>query len=248
MLAYSGRGSILKETLDCNHLVKELAGLMTAGLSKKVSISFELHDAPLSVIADQSHLHQVFMNLLTNASDAIGKDEGRINLRTETVTLRREDVAAIHSSPPLTKGEYIRVSVSDSGAGMCPDTQSKIFDPFFTTKAAGHGLGLAAVSGIVSAHKGAIAVESELGVGTTFSVWLPLVAAAPDDESDAPCANEVPQGGHILVVDDDRVVRMVLVSTLLSAGYNGRRGGRWSGSSRGLWDVTRTLSTVSCWT
>ena len=110
------------------------------------------------------------MNLVTNAADAIENNVGQIVVGTTAISLDREQIEQIHSYPPLKPGEYVCVRVNDNGAGMSPETKGKIFDPFFTTKAAGHGLGLAAVLGIVKSHKGAISLESELGVGTTFSV------------------------------------------------------------------------------
>ena len=220
LLAYAGRGNSVKETLDCNLLVKELADLMVAGLSKKVSMVFEMDESPHSVVADRSHLRQVFMNLMTNASDAIGKNEGQIVIGTKSVSLGREDSERFQFHPPLQPGEYVCVWVSDTGAGMSPETRAKIFDPFFTTKSTGHGLGLAAVLGIVKSHKGALSVDSTLGVGTTFSVWLPLVVSTPDLEAVAPTTKKVvPEGTRILVVDDHASVRMVLVAHLESAGY-----------------------------
>ena len=221
LLAYAGRSNSVKETLDCNLLVKELGDLMVAGLSKKVSMVFEIDETPHSIVADRSHLRQVFMNLMTNASDALGKNEGRIVVGTKSVSLGREDIETLISYPPLQQGEYVCVWVSDTGAGMSPETRAKIFDPFFTTKSTGHGLGLAAVLGIVKSHKGAISVDSTLGVGTTFSVWLPLVASTSDLEGAAPTTNTkvVPESTRILVADDHASVRMVIVAHLESVGY-----------------------------
>ncbi len=224
MLAYAGRGTSTKKELDCNALVQDIGDLMRAGLSKKVSMSFDVHDSPLGVIADQSHLHQVFMNLMTNASDALESDDGCIVVETEPVSLKSGDIDLLQCFPPLVPDDYICVRVSDTGAGMSPETKAKIFDPFFTTKHTGHGLGLAAVLGIVKSHKGSISVKSELGVGTTFSVWLPLVPlvpllpVAPEAKVDAASAPKVAEGTTILVAEDEDVVRMVLVGMLENAG------------------------------
>ncbi len=220
LLAYAGRGSSVKETLDCNLLVKELGDLMVAGLSKKVSMTFEIDESPHSIVGDRSHLRQVFMNLMTNASDAIENNEGQIVVGTKSVSLGREDIEMLNSYPWLEKGQYVCVWVSDTGAGMGPETRAKIFDPFFTTKKSGHGLGLAAVSGIVKSHKGAISVDSTLGVGTTFSVWLPLVSDSADLRVNVPSTDKVAAANtRILVADDHASVRMVLVAHLESAGY-----------------------------
>ncbi len=219
LLAYAGRGNSMKETLDCNLLVKELGELMVAGLSKKVSMVFEIDESPHSIVGDRSHLRQVFMNLMTNASDAIEKNEGRIVVGSKSVSLGREDIELLNSHPRLEPGQYVCVWVSDTGAGMSQETRAKIFDPFFTTKPSGHGLGLAAVLGIVKSHKGAISVDSTLAVGTTFSVWLPLVSSTPGLDVVAATTQVVSEGSRILVADDHASVRMVLVAHLESAGY-----------------------------
>ena len=218
LLAYAGRGSSAKELLDCNALVENLGDLMRAALSKKAALSFELHDAPLGVFADQSHLRQVFMNLMTNASDAIGTDEGEIVVRTECVVLSAEKVHQMQTHPRLKPGAYARVRVSDTGEGMSPETRARIFDPFFTTKKAGHGLGLAAVMGIAKSHEGALSVESQPGVGTTFSVWLPLREWQPASDGEAAGA-ATSRARRILVADDEKAVRVVLVAMLETAGY-----------------------------
>jgi signal transduction histidine kinase len=220
MLAYAGRGSSSKEAIDCNLLARELGDLMKAALSKKVTMSFETHPSPLGIFADQSHLRQVFMNLITNASDAIGSADGRIVVGTKPVSLGSEAVERIHSYPRLKQGDYVHVWVSDTGEGMCQETKAKIFDPFFTTKATGHGLGLAAVLGIVKSHKGAISLESELGVGTTFSVWLPIAALSSERDAAVPATAGVPAGKRILIADDEVGVRLVIVAMLEIAGYS----------------------------
>lgn len=219
MLAYAGQGSSLKESLDCAELVQELGNLMSAALSKKVSMIFEVGGDDLGVVGDQSHLRQVFMNLMTNASDAIEDEVGSIVVSVHPVTLAREAIDALETVPRLAPGDYVRVRVADSGAGMDPETKSKIFDPFFSTKSTGHGLGLAAVLGIVKSHRGAISVESTPGEGSTFSVWLPRVSLAPEVEARAPETTETPETATILVADDVDSVRMVAVSMLEKAGY-----------------------------
>ena len=219
MLAYAGRGSSSKEFIDCIGLVKALGDLMLAALSKKVSISFEMHESPLGVFADPSHLRQVFMNLMTNASDAIGSKEGRIVVGAQPVTLGQDVADLIQSYPRLKPGDYVHIWVSDTGEGMSPETRTKIFDPFFTTKQTGHGLGLAAVMGIVRSHKGALSVESELGVGSKFSVWLPLESLEGECSAGETSNDFTPAGKRILVADDEKALRLVIVAMLETAGY-----------------------------
>ncbi len=218
MLVYAGRGSLSTETLECNALVKELGGLLQVALSKKATLVNDLCATPLGVEADRSQLRQVVMNLITNASEAIGNNEGRIVIATSARTYTREELSRRHPNAMLEPGEYVVLQVSDTGDGMSFQTQTKIFDPFFTTKSTGRGLGLAAVQGIVRGHKGAIVLESTPGIGTTFSVLLPRV---PLPHEDAPQAPEVEsgQGARILVVDDEPKVRKILGDILECAGY-----------------------------
>jgi CheY-like chemotaxis protein len=167
-------------------------------------------------------MQQVVMNFLINAADAIGNVAGMITVRT-----RHRDItdAIIGDDAPraeILPGRYVCLEVVDDGVGMTPETEKKIFDPFFTTKAAGRGLGLAAVMGIVKAHHGAIQVKTALGVGTTFRVFLPTVtqgfvtpATTASDES----TSLRPEDHTVLVVDDDKVVRQLAEAILNVHGF-----------------------------
>src|SRR5690242_1677906 len=115
------------------------------------------------------------MNLLINASEAVGEREGHINLSTGVRWVDRKYLASTYLAPDLPEGKYVYLEVTDNGSGMDSETLGKIFDPFFTTKFTGRGLGLAAVLGIVRGHKGALKVTSQPGQGTTFSILLPAV-------------------------------------------------------------------------
>ena len=220
MLAYAGRGALTPEKLDCNALVKELGGLLKVALSKKAELVFDLHDAPLGVLADHGQMRQVVMNLITNASEAIGNSEGRIVVRTRIQDFSRDECLHLHADSDLEPGEHVILSVSDTGCGMSADTRSKIFDPFFTNKPTGRGLGLAAVQGIVRGHKGTIVVESQPGKGTTFQILLPHVALPSETPSSKPIIESTTPGARILVVDDEAQVRVVLTTILERAGYD----------------------------
>ena len=219
MLAYAGRGAVTTEALDCNAMVKELGGLLQVALSKKATLEYDLHDTSVWALADRGQLRQVIMNLITNASDAIGNNVGRIVVSTDTCALTREEIERAHSNTRMEPGEYVRIRVRDTGIGMEPKTQARIFDPFFTTKSSGRGLGLAAVRGIVLNHNGTILLESVSGVGTTFTVLLPRVQTPCNAPSPPPVSSAGPPGAHILIVDDEPGVQKVLAETLERAGY-----------------------------
>ncbi len=219
MLAYAGRGAMTAEVVDCNPLVKELGALLNVALAKKAELRYELSLDPMCVSADRSQLRQVIMNLITNASEAIGNNEGVIGIGTSVRELTREDLDALVSDRSLAPGEYVQLWVSDTGAGMASSTRARMFDPFFTTKSTGRGLGLAAVQGIVRSHAGAIVLEGGYGEGTKFTVLLPRVSASEIIESTATRRRLGNVGARILVVDDEEAVRNVLAGMLQAAGY-----------------------------
>jgi len=225
LLAYAGRGVQSAETVECNAMIEELGDLFQVALSKKATLVFDLHDAPLGVLADRSQLRQVIMNLITNAAEAIGEAEGRIVLGTRSTAYTRKEIELLHSGSNIEPGEYVRFWVSDTGAGMSPTTQARIFDPFFTTKSGGRGLGLAAVQGIVRGHRGAILLESTPGTGSTFSVLLPRASLPDEVPAATPEIEAEPQGELVLVVDDEPQVRRIVGDMLESAGYRVIRAG-----------------------
>ena len=157
MLTYAGRGALSTEPLDCNSLIREVSDLLTASLSKKVQLELQLYPLSLDVKVDKAQIHQVLLNLITNAAEAIGNDVGKIEIISDAVRLDEQTTEQLQL-PGLAPGEYVRLRFRDNGSGMDAETQSKIFDPFYTTKSAGRGLGLAAVQGIVLGHHGMIAL------------------------------------------------------------------------------------------
>ncbi len=220
MLAYSGKGTFVVQQLDLNNVVEEMGHLLSVSISKNAALKHDLHPSLPEVEGDPSQIRQIVMNLITNASDAIGTDSGIISVRTGVVDVDRDYLASTWLAEDLTEGGYVFIEVSDSGCGMDAETRERIFDPFFSTKRTGRGLGLAAVLGIVRSHSGTIKVYSEPGRGTTFKVLLPAV-----DEPEMTTLDGVRMmpgvrvDGAILVVDDDDVVRSVTRSMLEFAGY-----------------------------
>jgi two-component system cell cycle sensor histidine kinase/response regulator CckA len=203
MLAYAGRRSLTAtEPVDLAELWHELSALLSAALSKKAHIELAL--APESVVlGERATLMQVFMNLLTNASDALEDRSGQISVTTERV---HEPDARWSGAlgAKVRPGEWVLVRVRDTGVGMDETTQRRIFEPFFSTKPRGHGLGLGSCLGIVKAHGGAILVESAPGLGSSFSILLPAteLRSRPRGRTSVsapPC--------RLLVIDDDPLVR-----------------------------------------
>jgi len=219
MLAYAGRSTPSTEPIDCNEVVRELGGLLKVALSKKAQLIYELSSAPSGVLGDKSQLRQVIMNLITNASDAIGNHEGQIVIRTSVQELDQDELKQRHPEAKLSPGTYVYLTVTDTGKGMNGATKARIFDPFFSTKTSGRGLGLAAVQGIVRGHEGAIGLESEEGGGTVFSVLLPFEELPHESVSNHEDTKSEAQGARILVVDDEAQIRAVVGSILERAGY-----------------------------
>ena len=220
MLAYAGRGRVLVQQVNLSDLVVELVTLLRTVVARTADIDVRLTDNLPDVEADASQLRQVLMNLVTNAADAIGNAPGRIEITTGRMVATREYLAYSCIGQDPSPGEYVFAEIADTGCGMDEKILARIFDPFFTSKAAGRGLGLAAVLGIVRSHKGAIAVESTLGVGSRFRLLIPPVATGASNRQVVATTPKVqPAIGTILVVDDDDGVRTVATLSLERAGF-----------------------------
>jgi len=220
MLAYSGRGKLVVEPLNLSEVVQEMTQLLGRVISKRARLSLHLRDDVPRIVADGTQLRQVVMNLITNASDALGGEPGLVSVRTGTVHADARMLAGTYLNEELPAGEYVYLEVTDSGIGMDAATRARIFEPFFTTKFTGRGLGLAAVLGIVRGHKGAIDVTSEPGCGTTFRVLFPLSPAIVEAPAPrAPARAEWRGSGRALVVDDEEAVRSVARHVLERSGF-----------------------------
>ena len=220
MLTYAGKGVVATQTLECNSLVTDLGGLLRVALSSKATLVYELSGMPLHVSADETQLRQVLMNLITNASEALEDEVGRIVVSTSLKAINREDARLLRPDGSLDPGEYICIAVTDTGAGMSPRTQARVFDPFYTTKEAGRGLGLAAAQGIILNHGGAITLESSVGKGTTFSIVLPRATSVPELSSATPKQLSPPENARVLLVDDHPLVRRALANLLEANGHS----------------------------
>lgn len=217
LLAYAGRRDLgARQNVDLAALWKELCTLLTARISRQARLELQLE--PNSwVVGDRAGLTQMFMNLLTNASDALETGEGVIEVTTRHV--REPDARWDHAlGAAVGPGEWVMTEVRDTGVGMDEQTMLRVFEPFFSTKEKGHGLGLASCLGIVSAHGGALSVESEPGAGSRFSVLLPA-ASRPTSIAPARTSSAPPQR-RVLVIDDEAVVRALLRRSLERRGYS----------------------------
>jgi CheY-like chemotaxis protein len=173
-----------------------------------------------AVEADPGQVQQVVMNLIINGAEAVGEGQaGTVVVRTGTRDLSAEDIQREFASHRLVPGKYVAIEVRDSGAGMDEATQARIFDPFFTTKFQGRGLGLAATSGIVRRHKGAIRVYSSPGRGTSFHVLLPALATQTPGLALRCVPTVTPTAGAVLFVDDEQSIRMLAKSALERNGW-----------------------------
>ena len=220
MLAYSGRGRFEVAPLDLNQAVEEMSHLLSVSISKKVALRFQLQPGLPALMAEASQIQQVVMNLVTNASEAIGDAEGTVSVRTGLQVYPEADLARDFPGQAIAAGAFLTLEVSDTGQGMAPEVQARIFEPFFTTKFTGRGLGLSAMQGIVRGHKGGIRVYSELGKGTTFKLIFPAGTRSLGAEPEAEVQDAWRGSGTILVVDDEEGVRAVAEALLRSMGFD----------------------------
>lgn len=223
MLAYSGKGKFVVEELNLTRLVEEMSHLLEASIARSVVLRYHFAPTLPNVEGDAAQIRQVIMNLVTNASEAIGEKSGVVSISTGAMEVDADYLGETFLNDTPDAGIYAYIEVSDTGAGMDEATRQKIFDPFFSTKFTGRGLGLAAVLGIVRGHKGTIKVYSEPGRGSTFKVLLPARTDATV-ESAARMEEQVVTPGvtnqkTVLVVDDMDTVRAVARQTLERFGF-----------------------------
>jgi PAS domain S-box-containing protein len=220
LLAYAGQGRFVIESMDLSDLVSETAKLFQPSISDNIVVHLELNAKLPPVAADRRQAQQLFLSLAHNAAEAIGDAAGVITVRSGLQTV---DSSFLKSNPGLdamAAGPFVYLEVCDTGCGMDAATKARIFDPFFSTKFLGRGLGLAAASGIVRGHNGAIRVSSEPGKGSCFTIYFPAApiytAAAPVAATEEPSLDGV---GTVVLVDDEEVVRATASSALNRHGY-----------------------------
>jgi nitrogen-specific signal transduction histidine kinase len=219
MLAYSGRGHFEVRSISLNERVRDLSHLLSASISNKAQVDYQLLPELPPVRADVAQINQIVMNLITNASEALEERAGCIWVRTGVERVQ-EALPDLYGPAPLAPGQYVFLEVADNGCGMDPETRARLFEPFFTTKFTGRGLGLSAVQGIVRGHAGGVTLRSAVGTGTTIKVLLPR-SDQPISEAqrfERKAIREWPTGSLVMLVDDNRRVREVTRILLNSIG------------------------------
>ncbi len=206
--------------LQPKHLISEMAKVMVQTFPKNIDIQTNFAVEPWLLVGDATQLHQVLLNLCVNARDAMGPKGGILRVACENIEV---DEHLARMNPGSQLGPHVCFSVTDTGEGMTPEVMEKIFDPFFTTKEEGKGtgLGLATVIGIVKGHKGFITLQSQVGVGTTFKIFLPANREAKTEVKKSEDAALLRGNGElVLVVDDEAPIREAIVATLEANNYH----------------------------
>jgi two-component system, cell cycle sensor histidine kinase and response regulator CckA len=218
ILDFSRRSDIEQQPLDLLPLMKEFIKLLKHTLPENISLSLPYDQKGYVVLADPTRLQQAFMNLAFNARDAM-PDGGKLSYTFSTLTLTGEETAPL---PDMSAGKWVHLAVADTGTGIAPEHIHYVFDPFFTTKEVGKGtgLGLSQVYGIIKQHGGFIDLQSQVGKGTTFNIYLPLVSIpAPNVLSNSETGMTMGQGETVLVVEDNEVMRLSVTESLTHLGY-----------------------------
>jgi CheY-like chemotaxis protein len=216
ILAFSRMQEQLRAPIKLSPILKEALKLLQSSLPANIKVKAAIK-TDLPVLGDPTQIHQIIMNLCTNAYHAMQPSGGSLSVTLERVSI---DMSANHGALDLLSGQYLRLTVADTGAGISPVILDRIFEPYFTTKdkSKGTGLGLAVMHGIVKRHGGDISVKSRLGEGTSFAVFLPVT----DDETaeNGKPMVSLPQGSeHVLLVDDEKDLVGIGSEMLQRLGY-----------------------------
>lgn len=218
MLAFAGKSPQRATSLSLATLLTDTTSLLRASISSLVDLQVDVDPATPRVRGDAGQLRQLAMNLISNAAEAIAEAHGTVIVRARRASA--DDLSSARIDPPLAPGTYAILEVEDSGCGMDPATLERSFDPFFSTKFTGRGLGLAAVKGIVRAHGGRISVDSRVGLGTSFRVYLPVESNPRAGVGGNRPRNATPLApGRVLIADDKSSIRTMIRLMLERQGF-----------------------------
>jgi len=221
MLAYAGKSQFVQANVNLGAQVADAVKMLQSTLPRNVVIKFEVSSEIPEIKADASQITQVAMNLIINASEAIGEAQGEIRVAITRCLIEDGQTEKDYLGKIIPSGWYACLEVSDNGCGMSAETYNRIFEPFYTTKFAGRGLGMSAVLGIVTSHGGALQLFSQPGHGTTFNIYLPL------QKNHFAASSQLPKNdsstwqatGTVLLVEDEEQVLMVAKSMLKTLGF-----------------------------
>jgi PAS domain S-box-containing protein len=218
LLTYSGQSQSTKTPLSINEVLLEVSTLLERVISKDAELILDLGANLPDLRGDATHIRQVAMNFITNASDALCDKPGVIRATTTLIHLDESKIAELRLADGLQPGPYICLEVSDTGKGMDEETMTRMFDPFFTTNFTGRGLGLAAVLGSLGNHEAGIGVQSSPGAGTSVRAYFPSLGRTSEATVPDASSEEWQAEGLVLVVDDEEYVREMTAKALREAG------------------------------
>jgi nitrogen-specific signal transduction histidine kinase/CheY-like chemotaxis protein len=238
LMIYAGMESEERELIDVSRVIKEISGLLKISISKHAALETDLDVDLPAILANAAQLRQIMMNLITNASEAIGDRDGVIRVTTRHLALG----PVVAASKGVTAGHYVELEVRDTGGGIPQEAQARVFDPFFTTKTRGRGLGLAVVHGLVRKLGGAIHLASEVGKSTAFQILLPSEAEVGATAGPIGSVEEgaAPREATILVVEDEDPLRQAIAKLLSRKGFEVLEAADGSAAI----DVLRTRRTI----
>lgn len=222
MLAYAGKASIEMAEVDILALVNDMVNMLKSSIPQNVEIKFSISTNIPFIKGDVSQLGQIIVNLIINASEAIGNEKGEILIALSIKDIQSGQPDTDHLGKVIQAGRYVCLEITDNGCGMDDDIKQKMFEPFYTTKVMGRGLGMSAVLGLISLHKGSLQLTSQPGSGTTFKVYLPAQTGEfnRDLNSQQILSSELRQGnGTILLVEDTEQLKLMLKTMLETLGF-----------------------------
>jgi len=222
MLAYAGKATLTQTQVNMWMLVDEMVNMLKTTIPQNVVIKAELSTDIPFIMGDASQIRQIAMNLIINASEAIGKEQGEIKVLLTKATVTTGQSDKDYHGKVIPPSVYVCLEVTDTGCGMDEETKWRIFEPFYTTKFTGRGLGMSAVLGIIQAHNGSLQLFSEQGKGTTFKVYLPVKTSGSDkDEYQKQPDTSAPWlgSGTILLVEDEEPIRIIAKALLKKIGF-----------------------------
>jgi CheY-like chemotaxis protein len=206
MLAFCGQGRFVTEPIDVSVLVRELLPLIRT-TAKTTTVELDAGVDSAIVDGDSAQLRQAVLNLVTNASEAAATTV-RVSLALRDLSV--DEIYTCELDATMPPGRYVALTIDDNGSGIGADTRPRVFDPFFSTKFSGRGLGLAVVQGIARTHRGDVSIQSQVGAGTTFTVFLPIATRTPLVDESVAARNDL-VGLRILVIEDDEAVARTLM-------------------------------------